>query len=121
MCYINLKITLFRVKGTNNGSGLFLVSKKRYLPEAIRNIQREQKKIYSADSMTTVSFKGELSLFLLDYVVEEWCGNVFGQGVHSFLRSFLPSYNCGYLTYFDQTWNIERRKYREDSRLYYIE
>ncbi len=30
--------------GTNMGSGLFLVSKKHYLPEAIRNIQREQKK-----------------------------------------------------------------------------
>ncbi len=34
--------------------------------------------------------------------------------VRSFVRSFL-------LTYFDQTWNIEKRKYREGSRLYYIE
>ncbi len=38
-----------------------------------------------------------------------------------FVRSFPPSYNRRYLTYFDQTWNIERRKYREGSRLYYIE
>ncbi len=30
--------------GTNMGSGLFLVSKKRYLPETKRNIQREQRK-----------------------------------------------------------------------------
>ncbi len=48
--------------GTNMGSGLFSVSKKHYLPETIRNIQREQK-TYSADSMTTALFKGELSLF----------------------------------------------------------
>ncbi len=42
--------------------------------------------------------------------------------VRSFFRYlFLPSYYHGYLTYFDQTWNIERRKYREGSRLYYIE
>ncbi len=41
--------------------------------------------------------------------------------VVTFVRSFLPSYNCGCLTYFDQTWNIESRKYREGSRLYYIE
>ncbi len=47
--------------GTNIGSGLFSVSKKHYLPETIRNIQREQKKTYSADS--TVSFKKKLSLF----------------------------------------------------------
>ncbi len=34
-----------RIEGTTNmGSGLFLVSKKHYLPETIRNIQREQKK-----------------------------------------------------------------------------
>ncbi len=49
--------------GTNMGSGLFSVNKKHCLPETIRNIQREQKKIYSADSTTTVSFKEELSLF----------------------------------------------------------
>ncbi len=30
--------------GTNMGSGLFSVSKKHYLPETIRKIQREQKK-----------------------------------------------------------------------------
>ncbi len=36
-------------------------------------------------------------------------------------RSFLPSYNCAYLTYFDQTFNIKRRKYWEGFRLYYIE
>ncbi len=36
-----------------------------------------------------------------------------------YVRLFLPSYNCGYLTYFDQTWNTEREKYREGSRLYY--
>ncbi len=48
--------------GTNMGSGLLLVSKKHYLPETIRNIQREQKK-HSADFITTVSFKEELSLF----------------------------------------------------------
>ncbi len=41
--------------------------------------------------------------------------------VRSFVHSFLPSYNCRYLTYFDQTWNIERRKHQEGSRLYYIE
>ncbi len=49
--------------GTNIGSGLFSVSKEHYPPERIRNIQREQKKTYSVDSMTTVSFKEELSLF----------------------------------------------------------
>ncbi len=50
--------------GTNMGSGLFSVSKKHYLPETIRNIQREQnKETQIADSMTTVSFKEELSLF----------------------------------------------------------
>ncbi len=38
-----------------------------------------------------------------------------------YARSFVPSYNRRYFTYFDQTWNIERRKYREGSRLYYIE
>ncbi len=32
------------VKGTNMGSGLFVVSKKHYLPETVRNIRREQKK-----------------------------------------------------------------------------
>ncbi len=48
---------------TNIGSGLFSVSKRHYLPETIRNIQREQKKTYSADSMTTVSFKELLWLF----------------------------------------------------------
>ncbi len=59
-----------------------------------------------------------INIFLPDHIVEEWwcvwswC---------SFVHSFLPSYNCGYLTYFDQTWNIKRRKYREGSRLYYIE
>ncbi len=43
--------------------------------------------------------------------------------VRSFVGSFLPSliYNCEYLTYFDRTWNIKRRKYREESSLYYIE
>ncbi len=30
--------------GTNMGSDLFLVSKKHYLPETIRNVKREQKK-----------------------------------------------------------------------------
>ncbi len=45
------------------GSDLFSISKKHYPPETIRNIQREQKKTYSADSLTTVSFKEELSLF----------------------------------------------------------
>ncbi len=55
------------------GSGLFSVSKKHYLPETIRTTQTEQKKhIPSADSMTTASFKEEFSLFLPDYVVEEW-------------------------------------------------
>ncbi len=34
---------------TNMGSGLFSVSKKRYLPETIMNIKREEK-TYSADS-----------------------------------------------------------------------
>ncbi len=39
-----------RLKGTNMGhgtnmdSGLFSVSKKHYLPETLRNIQREEKK-----------------------------------------------------------------------------
>ncbi len=33
----------------------------------------------------------------------------------------LHSYNCGYWTYFDQTWNTEWGKYGEGSRLYYIE
>ncbi len=56
------KIKVDRVKGTNIGHGknmgsdLFSVSKKHYLPETIRNIQREQKKIYRVDSTTTVSF-----------------------------------------------------------------
>ncbi len=45
------------------GSGLFSVNKKHYLPETIRNIQREQKKTFSIDSMTTVSFKEEFSMF----------------------------------------------------------
>ncbi len=36
-----------RVNGTDMGSGLFLVSKKHYLPETIRNIQREQKTKYT--------------------------------------------------------------------------
>ncbi len=41
---------MHKVKGTNlnhgtdMSSGLFSVSKKHYLPETIRNIQREQKK-----------------------------------------------------------------------------
>ncbi len=52
-----------RVKGTNMGSGLFSVNKKHYLPETIRNIQTEQKKTSGVDSMTTVSFEEELSLF----------------------------------------------------------
>ncbi len=43
--------------GANMGNGLFSVNKKHYLSETIRNIQREQKRTYSADSMTTVSFK----------------------------------------------------------------
>ncbi len=41
--------------GTKMGRGLFLVSKNQYLPETIRNIQREQKKTYSGDSMTTLA------------------------------------------------------------------
>ncbi len=46
---------------------------------------------------------------------------MFGHGVRSFINLFLLSYNRGYLTYFDQTWNTERGKYGEGSRLYYIE
>ncbi len=37
-----------------------------------------------------------------------------------YVRSFLPSYNCRYLTYFDQTWNTERGKYGEGSTLYFF-
>ncbi len=54
---------MHKVKGKNMGSGLFSVSKKHYPLKTIRNIQREQKKTYSADSMTTMSFKEQLSLF----------------------------------------------------------
>ncbi len=56
---------------------------------------------------------------LPDYVVEELC--LVMVYVCTFVCSFLSSYNHGYLTYFDKTWNIERRKYRGNSRLYYIE
>ncbi len=40
------RFRVIRVKGTNMGSCLFSVSKNHYLPEIIRNIQREQKKTY---------------------------------------------------------------------------
>ncbi len=39
--------------GINMGSGLFSVSNKHYLPETIRNIQREQKKHTQGDTEVT--------------------------------------------------------------------
>ncbi len=119
--FFGINIYIDRVKGTNMGygtnmgSGLFSVSKKHYLPETIRNIQIEQKKAYSADSMTTVSFKGELSLFFKNVKYRINILGILVTKTWAHICTIYPTNNCIFclqlLLSFSKNWRKNSTKF----------